>query len=121
MSARIVVLSEPIAAELLAELVAEVFGDMVKFVVDVERGIVAVGGEMHVDAEAVLLEDGSRQVDLWGGNFYPLRPRPQRIEHSSLINIRPAQDNLGMFIHSDAMRGRVSEIVERLIAPGVRA
>jgi hypothetical protein len=44
----------------LRRLVDLYFEDMVKYVVDVERGIAAVGGEMHADAEQLLLEDGSR-------------------------------------------------------------
>ena len=51
----------------------ERYEDMVKYVVDVERGVVAIGGEMHVDDEQVLLESGSRQADLWGANYYPGR------------------------------------------------
>jgi hypothetical protein len=47
------------------------FGDLVKAVVDVERGIMAVGGELHADEEALLLEDGSSQQHLWGINLYP--------------------------------------------------
>lgn len=120
MSARIVILSEPIDTALLAELAAEVFGDMVKFVVDVEREIVAVGGEMRVEAEALLLEDGSRQEHLWGDNFLPGEASESRVEYASLINIRPAQDSFGMFIQSEAVRRRVLEIVERWIVPGVR-
>lgn len=44
-----------------------------KFVVDVERGILAIGGEMHAEAEQRLLEHGSRQANLWGANYYPGR------------------------------------------------
>ena len=43
----------------LARLIGHPFQDMVKFVVDVERCIVALGGELHADAEALLLDDGS--------------------------------------------------------------
>jgi len=50
----------------LRRLVAAHFEDMVKYVVDVERGVAAVGGELHADEEALLLERGSRQDDLWG-------------------------------------------------------
>lgn len=32
----------------------------VKLAVDIERGILAGGGAMHADCEAVLLEDGSQ-------------------------------------------------------------
>jgi len=55
----------------LRRLVTAHFEDMVKYVVDVERGVAAVGGELHADEEALLLEQGSRQRDLWGANYYP--------------------------------------------------
>ena len=93
----------------LARLVLLYFEDMVKYVVDVERGVVAVGGEMHADAEQVLLEDGSRQADLWGANYYPGRGREGCIEYTSLINIRPAPGNRSMEIQDPAVRERVRE------------
>jgi hypothetical protein len=64
----IVITGKPIDTETLKRLTAYWFGDMVKLVVDVERRIVAIGGELHADAEAVLLEQGSRQADAWGPN-----------------------------------------------------
>ncbi len=91
----------------LRRLVGAHFDDMVKYVVDVERGVVAVGGEMHADAEHLLLEAGSRQADLWGANYWPGRGPEGCIEFTSLINIRPAQDNRGMEILSEELRGRV--------------
>ena len=63
----------------LRRLVDLFFEDMVKCVVDVSRGVAAVGGEMHADAE-VLLEGGSRQADLWGANYYPGRGREGSIQ-----------------------------------------
>jgi hypothetical protein len=38
----------------------------IKLAVDVERNILAGGGEYHADCEEVLVEDGSRQEDIWG-------------------------------------------------------
>ena len=69
---------------------------MVKYVVDVERGLIAIGGEMHVDGEQLLLESGSRQADLWGANYYPGRGTEGCIEYTSLINIRPSAGNRAM-------------------------
>ena len=85
----VVVISERIEASELARLVRALFEDMVKYVVDVERRVIGLGGEMHVDAEQALLEHGSRQADLWGANYYPGRGRDGCIEYTSLINIRP--------------------------------
>ncbi len=47
------------------------FGTMVKAMVDVENRIMAIGGELHADANAALIEHGSRPQDLWGINIYP--------------------------------------------------
>jgi hypothetical protein len=67
-SPEIVVLDRRIESLDLARLVRLFFGDMVKYVVDLERRIAAVGGDLHADAEQLLLESGSRQTDLWGAN-----------------------------------------------------
>ncbi len=69
----IVIVEQRIDPGLLRRLVDRYFGDMVKYVVDIERGRAAVGGELHADAEELLLEDGSQQESLWGANYYPGR------------------------------------------------
>src|SRR3990172_10037151 len=68
------ILRKPVTRAELAELATPQFGDMVKAVVDVGRRVVAIGGELHADEEAALLEDGARQSDLWGVNLYPAEP-----------------------------------------------
>ncbi len=105
------------AAE-LRRLVAAHFEDMVKYVVDVQRGVAAVGGELHADEEAVLLEQGSRQDDLWGANYYPGKGEAGCIEYTSLINIRPARGNRSMVIEDEGVRARVREITFDLIGRG---
>ena len=114
----IILISETIATRQLADLVERFFTDMVKYVVDVERGIAAVGGELHADAEQLLLEDGSRQEDLWGANYYPGRGVDGCIEFTSLINIRPAHGNRSMLIEDEGVRRRVREITHALIGRG---
>jgi len=114
----IVLAREPIAPDVLKALSERFFEGMVKYVVDVERGIAAVGGELHADAEALLLEDGSHQEGLWGANYYPGRGPDGCIEYTSLINIRPAQANRGVEIQSEEIRGRVREITFALLGSG---
>jgi hypothetical protein len=75
----------------LRRLVDGYFGDMVKLVVDTRRRVVAIGGELHADAEALLLDGGSAQADLWGANYYPGLGPAGCLEFTALINIRPAQ------------------------------
>jgi hypothetical protein len=102
----------------VSRLVQLFFGDMVKYVVDVERRIAAVGGQLHADAEQLLLEAGSQQEDLWGANYYPGRGPDDCIEYTALINIRPAQGNRSMLIADDTIRARVREITFALIGRG---
>jgi len=111
----IVVISEPISAEQLTETAAERFGDMVKAVVDINRRMLAIGGGMHSDEEAVLLEQGSAQTDLWGINIYPDKPRSEWIEFDSLINIRPRQNNRSRVVEDAGTRELIQEIVDSLI------
>lgn len=113
----IVVLASRVDAATLRRLV-ERYEDMVKYVVDVERGLVALGGEMHADAEQALLEAGSRQADLWGANYYPGRGREGCIEYTSLINIRPAAGNRAMELQDAALRARVRELTFAFVGEG---
>ncbi len=114
----ILVLHEPIAPGEIARLARETFVDMVKYVADVERGVIAIGGQLHADSEHVLLEDGSRPDDLWGANYLPGRGREDCIEYTSLINIRPARGNPGMEIEDPAIRERIRELTALLIGAG---
>ena len=49
--------------EQMAEIL-QTFGTYVKLAVDIRRGILAGGGTLHADCEAVLLEDDS-QLLVW--------------------------------------------------------
>jgi hypothetical protein len=116
-SQEILVLEQPIAPADLARLL-RLFGDMVKYVADVERGVIAMGGELHADAEHVLLERGSRQADLWGANYYPGKGREACIEFTSLINIQPSRGNPGMEIADPGIRERVRALTFALVGEG---
>jgi hypothetical protein len=96
----------------------ERYEDMVKYVVDVERGLIAIGGEMHVDGEQLLLESGSRQADLWGANYYPGRGRDGCIEYTSFINIRPSSENRSMELTLPHLRDKVRELTFALVGAG---
>ena len=87
-------------------------------VVDVRRRVVAVGGELHADAEQVLLAQTSAQADLWGANYYPGRGPDGCIEYTALINIRPSQGNRSMELQDAETRRAVREIIHALIGRG---
>jgi len=88
---------------------------MVKAVVDVDRKIMALDGELHADEEALLLENGSRQENLWGINIYPELEGPERIEFDSVINIRPSQGNRTRGVDDQATREKIVQVVVELL------
>ena len=111
----IIIVDNSISLADLKELAKQRFGDMVKGVVDVEKSVMAVGGELHADEEALLLEQGSKQDDLWGFNIYIDQSPDTWLEFNSMINIRPSQNNPSRDIQSDEMKNKVTEIVNRLV------
>lgn len=90
----------------------EKLGVYVKLAVDIRRGILAGGGVLHADCEAVLLEDGSKQEDIWGADWIP---STQQIRYEALINIRPSQNNPSMKIIDLSICDRIAETVQHLL------
>lgn len=93
----------------------KMFDNLVKAVVDVKKEIMAVDGEMHADEEALLIEKGSRQEDLWGINLYPNKKGEDFIEFDSIVNLKPAQDNRSRGVDNPKIRKEIIRIVKRLI------
>jgi len=91
------------------------FGDLVKAVVDIRRTVMAVDADLHSDEEALLLEHGSIQADLWGINLYPDLPAEEWIEFDSMINIRPSQANRSRGIDDPELRRRIVAVVDSLV------
>ena len=109
------IIQEPIPHDQLIAMARATHGDMVKIVVDIERGILALGGEWHAEGEEALLEDGSKQANLWGANIYPDKAGDERIEYTSLINIRPKAGNRSMVVESSTIRQEMRKIIDRLL------
>src|SRR6185436_14246425 len=104
--------NEPISIQKLREVGEELFGDMVKAVVDVEKEVMVVGSELHSDEEAFLLERDSRQENLWGINLYTNRAMPEMVEFDSMINIRPRQNNRSRSVEDPDLREQIIAIVD---------
>jgi hypothetical protein len=107
--------TEPISAVQLRETGEELYGDMVKAVVDVEKEVMAVGAELHADEEAFLIERNSRQENLWGINLYTDRELTEMIEFDSMINIRPRQNNRSRYVEDAEVRTNIIRIVQKLV------
>jgi hypothetical protein len=114
---QIKIIEGTLAKKELIKIAEEGFGDLVKAVVDIEKGLMAIGGELHADEEASLLKSGSRQENLWGINLYPQKKGEELIEFDSLINLRPAQGNRSRGIENPEIQKRIRDIVEKLIGP----
>lgn len=114
----IVILRSRVEPAELRRLLAADFGDRVKFVVDLERSVMAAGGGLHADAEHVLLDDGSRRQDLWGANYHPGRGPQGCVEFTSQINVRPSQGNPGLEVRDPAVRERMRAITFALLGRG---
>jgi hypothetical protein len=112
---KIKIVTDSIRKTDIAEIAKQQFGDLVKTVVDVEKGVMAIGGELHADEEAILIEHGSDQRNLWGINLYPAKSGEDFIEFDSMINIRPSRNNNSRSVDDVAIQEEIRTIVFRLV------
>lgn len=109
------IVRESITLERLKQLAQVNHGYMIKAVADLGRGIIAVGGEWHADAEAILLDDGSQQQDLWGFNILFGEGGHWELEYNSLINIRPTAGNRSMDVQDPVLREKIRVLVAKKV------
>ena len=109
------ILDRTILIDELKKTAADTFGDMVKAVVDVNRELVALDAELHSDLEALLLEKGSNQKDLWGINFYPDIEGEDFVEFDSMINMRPSQGNISRGVDNEEIQKKIIEVVNKWV------
>ncbi len=83
----------------------------IKLAVDIERKVLAGGGVLHADCEAVLLENGSLQEDVWGADWIP---STKEVTFESLINIRPRKNNFSIEVESEELREKIEKIVRNI-------
>ncbi len=107
----ILIIQEPATPEQIEQML-QTLELYIKIVVDIEQDILAGGSKQHVECEAVLLANGSRQKDIWGADWMPFS---QTMAYESIINIRPSQNNRSMIIQDPTIRERVTQITQRLI------
>lgn len=93
----------------------DLFGDMVKAVVDTDREIIAVDAELHSDLEALLLENGSNQKNVWGVNIYPELSGDDFVEFDLMINMKPSQGNKTRGVDDGLIREHILKIVDKRI------
>jgi hypothetical protein len=99
----------------LSKMAEAMFGDLVKAVVDIAREQMVVDAELHADEEAMLIERGSVQEDLWVINLYPGLEGEDFLEFDSMINLRPSRGNRSRGVEDPALRERIRRIVNDLV------
>lgn len=109
------IVSDSITLDELREIGKEFYVGKIKGVVDIEKELVAFGGEYHIDSNKVLIENSSEQKNIWGFNIDFNKPKEDWIEYTSLINIRPVQENYDMEVFDQDIRNKMKEIINSKI------
>ena len=108
-----IIITNPTTIQEIKEKHNNFFDNLVKIVIDIEKETIAIDAELHADLESYLLENDSEQQNLWGANIYI--DKPNFIEFTSLINIRPNQNNRSMEIQDDVLKIKIQNIVKKFI------
>ena len=100
----------------LSEMAEKMYGSLIKADVDIARKIIIVDMGMHADGEAYLMQDGSKQNDLWGINLHPSDyGTDDFIEFDSMINIRPSQGNASKDVLNPEIRAQIISLVHEVV------
>ncbi|KKR96950.1 MAG: hypothetical protein UU47_C0004G0005 [candidate division TM6 bacterium GW2011_GWE2_41_16] len=101
----------------LEQMSQKMYQQLVKAVIDLEKNIMVVDAEMHVDQEVFLLEEeGSEQDNLWGINLHPdLYGTDSFIEFDSMINMRPSRGNRTRGVDDLAVREKIKKMVINMV------
>ena len=109
------IVDKKITIEELKKMSEAMYESLVKAVVDTEKNIMAVDADMHAQEEALLLENGSKQENLWGINIYPYKTDDTWIEFDSIINIRPSYGNRSRGVDNVEIQQKIKNIVNSLV------
>ncbi len=110
------IVKDQISLEEISEMAEKLFGDFVKAVVDIEQGIMGVGGELHADIEVKLMEEcGSKRENTWGINIYPKMAGEDMIEFDSMVNIKPSLGNRTRSVENNEIKDKIRKVCSSLI------
>lgn len=110
------IIKNPITKDELRLMAERSFGDLIKAVVDIEKEIMVVDGELHADEEALLIEkENSKREHIWGINLYPNKEDDEFIEFDSVINLKPSFGNRSRSVDNPEIRDKIKKLVKKLI------
>lgn len=113
---QILIVKDPISRDALRTIAKGQFGNLVKAVVDIGQGIMAVGGELHADEEVTLIEqENSKRENTWGINLYPDNDGDSMIEFDSMINLKPSYGNRSREVEDLAIQKKIRDIIKVLV------
>src|SRR3989344_2846544 len=111
------VVKDTISVSALKALAHEVYGDVIKAVVDVRQGILGVGGEFHSEIERVLIEQyGAERADTWGINLLLEKTGDDFIEFDSMINLKPSLGNRTRDVEDEGVRTLIRAVVAKRVS-----
>lgn len=87
----------------------ERFDVYIKTVIDIQKNVCSAGCDRHFESEQALLEQGSKQSDIWGGG---IDLETKVIDFNSFINIRPNDANTSNEIQDAKIRKRYTELTK---------
>ncbi|KKP58097.1 MAG: hypothetical protein UR52_C0022G0004 [Candidatus Gottesmanbacteria bacterium GW2011_GWA1_34_13] len=96
----IITKKSPFTKEEIIQL-REKFDVYIKTVIDVDQKICSAGCDRHFESEKILLEQGEKQKNLWGGG---IDLETKTVDCNSFINIRPSQKNTSNEIQDPVLR-----------------
>lgn len=108
----VIILKDKKATKSEIEKMSYEYGSYIKVVVDVEKRVLAGGGQYHADEERLLLEYGCKQGNLWGGG---VDMDTGAIDYDSMINIRQGQNNPSRIVADPEIRKKIDETIKDLI------
>jgi len=88
------------------------YGDYFKVTVDIERQVLVAGCSLHADGEEILLKEGSKNDNIWGGG---IRVETLKIDNTAVLNFRPRLNNDSMEIQDSKRKEKFLAVVNRLM------
>lgn len=102
----IITKSDPFTKDEIEKL-KEVFDVYIKTVIDLEKKVCSAGMDRHFEGEKILMEQGSKQSDVWGGG---VDLETKVVDFNSFINIRPNDNNTSNEIQDAGVRKAYEEL-----------
>lgn len=87
----------------------EQFDTYIKTVIDVDSNVCSAGCDRHFECEEILLQNGSKQKNIWGGGIDLVT---KIIDFNSFINIRPNDNNQSNEIQDPIIRNKYKKLTE---------